>query len=99
MFALGAMWYYSCNTTAAWAYVGMHGTYGLLWFVKDTLYRDKVWETPATVGSYILMVITIGILGWTSPWLLIKQKNELPAWLLGLNVSVFTIGILLHHGP
>ena len=98
VFVLGAMWYYSCNTTAAWAYVGMHGTYGLLWFVKDALYPDKQWDTPATVGSYILMVITIGILGWTSPWLLVKQKNELPAWLLGLNISVFTIGILLHHG-
>jgi hypothetical protein len=47
LFALGAMWYYGCNTTAAWAYVGMHGTYGALWFVKDSLYRYATGVLPA----------------------------------------------------
>jgi steroid 5-alpha reductase family enzyme len=67
-------------------------------FPSAHLASDKAWDAPATVGSYIWMVISMGFLYWTSPYLLITQKNELPAWLLGLNISMFTTGMLLHHG-
>ena len=29
------IWYYDNTSTAAWVYLAMHGSYGLVWIIKD----------------------------------------------------------------
>src|SRR5262245_53856766 len=38
-------WYHN-TTTAAWIYLAMHGTYGLVWIIKDVAFPDRSWQGP-----------------------------------------------------
>lgn len=44
VFVLALMAIYNNYTIAAWIYLSLHGTYGILWLIKDRLYPDKQWE-------------------------------------------------------
>ena len=38
------MIYYNNFSTGAWLYLSLHGTYGLLWFLKDMVFPDKSFQ-------------------------------------------------------
>jgi hypothetical protein len=51
------MFLYTNTTTAAWVYLALHGTYGLLWLIKDWLFPDQQRNRPvswieATLASW-----------------------------------------------
>ncbi len=69
---LGAlMLWYGNTTTAAWIYLAMHGSYGLLWIIKDMAFPDPAWQKRITVGGGVMAYV--GVLGWywVFGWLLI----------------------------
>jgi protein-S-isoprenylcysteine O-methyltransferase Ste14 len=99
---LGAlMWAYAGRTpaatsTAAWIYLALHGSYGVVWLVKDLAFPDRTWQVRVTVGS-ALCVFSILCLYWLPGWLLISgtahQHYPLPrgAW-FSLCISLSVIG-------
>ncbi|WP_342635683.1 hypothetical protein [Gloeothece verrucosa] len=44
VFILALMAIYQNYNLGAWVYLALHGTYGILWLLKDQLYPDKKWE-------------------------------------------------------
>ena len=36
---------------AAWLYLVLHGSYGLLWLVKDVAFPDPAWRAPQSLSS------------------------------------------------
>jgi len=79
----------------AWVYLGLHGTYGVLWVVKSRVFGDRNWERPATLFRGVLLVT--GLLGyWAAPVLVCLADSAAPAWLLGLCTAVFGGGVFLH---
>ncbi|MEM8778910.1 MAG: steroid 5-alpha reductase, partial [Cyanobacteria bacterium P01_G01_bin.49] len=40
---LGLMIAYDNFSLAAWVYLALHGSYGIMWLLKDQLYPDKSW--------------------------------------------------------
>lgn len=79
----------------AWIYLGLHGTYGLLWVLKSRIFPDKQWEEKRGLayGLYIWAGLT---LYWIAPYLITSRALQAPAWLLGLCISMFTFGVFLH---
>ncbi len=84
------MWLYSGRTpaatsTAAWAYLAMHGTYGLAWLTKDFAFPDPGWQHRITVGGGLFALFGLGMY-WTFGWLLISGTSQPhyplpdPAW-------------------
>ncbi len=69
LFVFALMVLYGNFTTAAWIYLALHGTYGLLWLIKDRLYPDKSWEQSI---SLIKGIVLFGVLGlyWAAPVIL-----------------------------
>jgi hypothetical protein len=53
MFSL--MIYYNNFSTGAWLYLSLHGTYGLLWFLKDMVFPDKSFQAKLTVVPALLV--------------------------------------------
>ena len=49
------MWFYSsrgveaATSTAAWIYLALHGTYGLVWYLKDKTFPDPGWQKKVTI--------------------------------------------------
>ncbi len=94
---LGLMtWFEQWESPTAWVYLGLHGTYGILWVLKSRIFPDRAWEAPASLwrGLYIWGGLT---LYWISPYLITSQGLQAPAWLMGLAVSMFGFGVFFHY--
>ena len=57
---------YNNYSTGAWLYLSLHGTYGLLWFLKDMVFPDKSFQAYLTpipallVASFLLSYWLMG---------------------------------------
>jgi len=80
---------------APWIYLGLHGTYGVLWALKSRLFGDKSWERPCTPFRFGLLVT--GLAGyWAAPIVLILGGAEVPPPLAALCIALFGLGVFLH---
>ena len=92
MMAIFDQW---ANPTA-WVYLGLHGTYGILWALKSRLFPDKSWEAQTGIG-YGLVIWGGLTLYWIAPLLITSQGAQAPPWLLGVCVMVYALGVFLHY--
>src|SRR5579885_61680 len=97
-FFLGLLmaWYHN-TTVAAWIYLALHGSYGLVWIVKDLAFPDPNWQRRITIGGGINAFL--GVLGWywVFGWLLMSGVSQPhyplpdPAW-FALCISLCILG-------
>jgi steroid 5-alpha reductase family enzyme len=92
---LALMFTYNNFTLGAWMYLALHGTYGLLWLVKDRIYPDKQWEQEMPIVQAIVGFPII-CLYWVAPFILISSDSIPPLYLVALAVSLNIVGIFLH---
>lgn len=45
--------YFNNYSLSAYLYLALHGTYGIIWLLKDTIMPDKNWNKKATIISSI----------------------------------------------
>ena len=96
LFVVALMWLYQNFTLAAWVYLVLHGTYGVLWLFKDRLFPDRQWEQEISIP---MGIVTFGFLGlyWVAPLLLISQGTVPSLWLVSLAIFVNIVGVFLHY--
>jgi protein-S-isoprenylcysteine O-methyltransferase Ste14 len=95
---LGALiWYYRSWSPAAWVYLAMHGSYGLVWVLKDLAFPDPRWQRRITIAAgFNLFAMVLGWY-WVFGWLLIsgtvRPRYPLPepAWFC-LCISLCIVG-------
>lgn len=76
-FFLGALIaYYQNFSLTAWIYLALHGSYGLVWILKDVAFPDPNWQKKITIGGGINAFL--GVLGWywVFGWLLISGTAQ-----------------------
>ncbi|MBP0016523.1 MAG: DUF1295 domain-containing protein [Cyanobacteria bacterium SBLK] len=95
-FVLSLMLFYDNFTIAAWVYLALHSTYGILWLLKDRIYPDKSWEQEVPIGAG-LIVFCIVSLYWVAPFILISQRAEPPLPLIAGAIALNIIGIFAHY--
>ncbi|MEP0870645.1 DUF1295 domain-containing protein [Trichocoleus desertorum AS-A10] len=93
---LGLMWAYHNFTIGPWIYLALHGTYGLLWLLKDQLFPDKQWEQKISLGQGIFVGIIL-VLYWVAPFLLISRGVVPSAPLIAAAVALNILGVFLHY--
>ncbi len=96
IFILALMVAYQNFTLGAWVYLALHGTYGILWLLKDRIYPDKQWEQEIPVAQGIVMFVIIGLY-WVAPYILISSGSEPPIPLVAAAISLNIFGIFLHY--
>jgi protein-S-isoprenylcysteine O-methyltransferase Ste14 len=90
---LGIMPHYQrWDNPAAWVYLALHGTYGILWVMKTFLFPDANW-TRRTGLWFGLVSWGALMLYWIPAWLLISRDVQVPYWLLAVCISVYTFGV------
>lgn len=96
IFVLVLIWWFGAwEQTAAWLYLALHGTYGVLWVTKSALFGDTQWEQRTSL--WYGLVISGGLtLYWISPYLIVTRNVAQPPWYLAACVSVYAAGIFLH---
>lgn len=94
---LAMMFGYDNFSAAAWTYLALHGSYGLMWVYKSSVFPDRQWAEPVSTGYGIQLFVTLGLY-WVAPWLLISSNPQVPGWIFGLSVALFGFGTLFHYG-
>ena len=97
VFIFSLMVIYQNFTVAPWIYLALHGTYGIMWLIKDSLYPDRQWKSEI---SPIMGIVTFAMLGlyWVAPFTLISSGVQPSAPLMAAAIATNLLGILLHYG-
>ncbi|MCA9686044.1 MAG: DUF1295 domain-containing protein, partial [Myxococcales bacterium] len=95
---LALMAAYDVWTATAWVYFGLHGSYGLLWLLKDRLFPDPNWEKRTTFGGAVMAWVLVLGLYWLAPVLIVVNRVEAPTWLLGVAIMVYALGVVSMMG-
>ena len=96
LFILALMIAYNNFSLGPWVYLALHGTYGILWLLKDRIYPDKQWEQEITIW---LGIISFGLVSlyWVAPYILISSGSEPPIPLVAAAISLNIFGVFLHY--
>ena len=98
------MWGYSGSTPAAtsapaWIYLALHGSYGLVWLLKDMAFPDPNWQRRATIASGLYTFAGL-VAYWSFGWLIISgtvvphYPLPEPAW-FALCITLCILGCAL----
>jgi protein-S-isoprenylcysteine O-methyltransferase Ste14 len=102
-FIAALMWWYGNTTAAAWVYLGLHGGYGLSWFIKDLVVPDRGWQQRVPFGGAVLSFLLVLAPYWVMPWLLVSgvlgpgHPQPTPV-LMAACIVIFTVGLTLMIG-
>jgi protein-S-isoprenylcysteine O-methyltransferase Ste14 len=94
---LALMWHFHNWSAAAFLYLGLHGTYSLLWLIEQSVFPDKRFAQPVPlwVGVFMpflpLMAYMIGL------YLLISQYTVPPNWMFAAGPFLVLLGVFLHY--
>ncbi len=97
-FVLALMWIFDCFTPTAFTYAALHGSYGLLWLLKDRTFPDPNWEKRVTFGGALTMWVLVLGLYWIAPVLIVTQRIEVPTWVLFSATLVYVVGVAIMMG-
>jgi protein-S-isoprenylcysteine O-methyltransferase Ste14 len=79
----------------AWLYLSLHGTYGLLWLLKDKIFPDRQWEKTVSVGYGVFAWFAL-LLYWIAPWLLISGGMQPSGPVIAGSVFLVVFGTMIH---
>ncbi len=92
---LGLMAIYDNFTIPAWIYLSLHGTYGILWLLKEKLFPDPYFKDEMGFLTSIIGFIFLGSY-WVAPFILISSQKLIPNFIIAGCVSIYIFGVFLH---
>ncbi len=94
---LSLMFTFNNWSTEAFIYLVIHGSYSILWLIKDALYADKRFEEKvhSLVGFIFIFLPLAGY--YLAPYLLISRHVTLTPPLTALVLVLYIFGIFLHY--
>lgn len=66
------MAWYDNYSLPAWIYLALHGSYGLVWFIKDMNFPDPGWQVYITIPGGLVAFFSVLAWYWVFGWLLIS---------------------------
>jgi protein-S-isoprenylcysteine O-methyltransferase Ste14 len=98
LLVLALMKYFENYGTTAHVYLALHGSYGLIWLLKELICPDPGWQEHVTVGS--ALISWIAVLGpyWLAPYLLISSGYEASNATIAAAIATYAIGVVTMIG-
>ncbi len=90
------IFYHQWDNPTAWVYLGLHGSYGVLWALKSWYFPDKNWEIRTSIAYGILVGWGSLTTYWVAPWLLCLRGVHASLWMVSLWIMMFTLGVFFH---
>ena len=91
----GLMAIYDNFSIPAWIYLSLHGTYGILWLLKEKLFPDPYFKDEMGFLTSITGFIFLGSY-WVAPFILISSQKLIPNFIIAGCVSIYIFGVFLH---
>lgn len=90
------MLYYKNFSKGAWLYLSLHGTYGIIWILKDMIFPDKSFQVKVSIIGCSCVSIVL-LLYWVIGFLMMNgygDQNPSPRKMFSC-FFIFTIGLFL----
>ena len=91
----GLMVFYKNYSIAAWVYLSLHGTYGILWLLKEKIFPDPYFKEKINLVTSITGFIFLGSY-WIAPFILISSQKSVSYPIIAASISINIIGVFLH---
>ncbi len=91
----GLMMFYKNYSIAAWVYLSLHGTYGILWLLKEKIFPDPYFKEKINLVTSITGFIFLGSY-WIAPFILISSQKLVSYPIIAASISINIIGVFLH---
>ena len=88
------MLYTNNYSLGAWVYLSLHGTYGIIWIIKDLIFPDKTFKQLVTIPVAFLISVVL-VLYWGIGFLMIfgfGEQNPSPRRIF-ISYFIFTLGL------
>jgi protein-S-isoprenylcysteine O-methyltransferase Ste14 len=94
---LALMWYFHNWSAEAFVYLALHGTYSLLWLLKQTYYPDSRFsqKVPFWVGTLFIFLPLGGY--YLAPYLLTSRHVTWPPYFFAIVLFIYIVGIFFHY--
>ena len=92
---IGLMIFFDNFTIAPYVYLALHGTYGLLWLLKEKIFPDTYFKEKINFLTSVTGFIFLGSY-WVAPYILISSQKSVPNIAIAASVSINIIGVFLH---
>ena len=92
---IGLMIFFDNFTIAPYVYLALHGTYGLLWLLKEKIFPDPYFKEKINFLTSVTGFIFLGSY-WVAPYILISSPKSVPDFLIAASISINIIGVFLH---
>ena len=94
-YVLFLMFYFNNFSTTSYLYLSLHGTYGILWLLKDRILPDSSWERKSTFLSAIAIFFLVLGPYWASAYLIIKNRIVVSELKMVLCIFLHTLGCVV----
>jgi len=91
----GLMMFYKNYSIAAWVYLSLHGTYGILWLLKEKIFPDPYFKEKINLVTSITGFIFLGSY-WIAPFILISSQKSVSYPIIAASISINIVGVFLH---
>ena len=91
----GLMIFFKNYSIAAWVYLSLHGTYGILWLLKEKIFPDPYFKEKINLITSITGFIFLGSY-WIAPFILISSQKSVSYPIIAASISINIIGVFLH---
>ncbi|EQC28692.1 hypothetical protein SDRG_13567 [Saprolegnia diclina VS20] len=91
------MYYFDNWSMAAYLYTANHGSYGLVWLLKDLILPDKAWTPYITIPSTIVTALVL-VGYWGAGYIVIAHRVEVSPGLACLCTTMNILGTVLMIG-
>ena len=96
-FIVALMFHYENFGIGPYVYLALHGTYCILWLLKELYFPDKAWDQPLHPAMVFVLYIILGPCGyWIAPTLLIRNGTQPSPPMIALAIFVFSLGVFFH---
>lgn len=86
----------SLNNPSAWAYLGTHGSYGLLWVCKGVYgYGDQSFQQAGTVLGQLVTFIMLAHY-WLPIYLICSSPENPPLYSMAISIFLYGCGVYWH---
>lgn len=97
-FVLALMFVYENFSATAWTYAALHGSYGLIWLLKELVHPDPSWQKKVTIGGAVNTFLVVLGPYWIAPWLIVTQRIDQEPMVLAAATLLYAIGVVLMIG-
>ncbi|GMH87277.1 hypothetical protein TrST_g6481 [Triparma strigata] len=79
----------------SWIYLSLHGTYGMLWCLKEIVFPDPSWQRHVTLVDHLMAFGAVLGPYWYFPYSIMSKRTDASMQLIALCISMHTLGCVL----